>query len=377
MKSALITDSGINKESGGGVVSYNLFDALDRCTEVQYVFSNQDFENNRYNGIPAYNISPVSYGYSYSDIDKRFSPFLQDYLAYHLIPMETNLDIVQTYGCPFGLTIEEIKATFECKVIADVAPHDISISQGEHMKFAGKYPFIHLTDELLWGLYARNLKLADVVIVHSHSSANYLKEHAPLAEKPRVIPHGIYLPSEIPPYPDGLKPGYFGAIGWDKGWVYIVRAWMAMFHENGPFTQRQEFIMGGKDTAGFRVQDNYTRYFKILGEVEKISDFYKQINVYVQASVTEGFGITVLEAMAHGRPVIVTEGTGASELIHDGKEGFVVPIRDERAITRKMTWFYDNPDEIEKMGKEARKTAEKYTWDKIQDEYIEIYKEIT
>lgn len=294
MKSVLITDSGIDKTSGGGVVSFNLLEALRSCSDVQYIFSSHEFENNKYKGIGALPVNPTAYGYSYSDVDKKFSPFLMDYLAYHLLPMDKKMDIVQTYGCPFGLTIEELKNVFECKVVADVAPHNIEISQGEHMKYAGKYPFIHLTDEMLWGLYSRNLRLADVVIVHSHSSAKYLKEKARLKEMPRVIPHGIYLPEEIPDYPEELKPGYLNALGWDKGWIYIVKAWMAMFHETGPFRERQEFIFAGRETRGFRVQDNYMHYFKILGEVENIIDFYKQVNVCVSASVTEGFGITCL-----------------------------------------------------------------------------------
>jgi len=52
-----------------------------------------------------------------------------------------------------------------------------------------------------------------------------------------------------------------------------------------------------------KIEDKYTSRFKILGFVENLVDFYKQISVYIQPSITEGFGITPLEAMAYGRPV--------------------------------------------------------------------------
>lgn len=371
-KSCLITNSGINQNTGGGIVSYNLFEALQSCTEIKYVFSTHKFTNNSiaFGGkegkptfpdlaIPAYSINPGDYNYN-------ADPFSMDYLAYHILPAEP-IDIVQTYGCPFGLTVEELKRAGS-KVVADVAPHNLEISQEEHLKLAGKYPFPHLTDEMLWGMYSRNLRLSDVVIVHSNSSAKYIQQKARLKDLPTVIPHGINLPETIPAYPEKFIPGYFGALGIDKGLTYFARAWIQI---NTP-TPKGEAYIGGYGTEAFNIQ-GYPSLFKALGGFENTSDFYKQISVYIQPSVTEGFGITPLEAMAHGRPAIVTTGTGVAELITDGKDGFVIPIRNIEAIQGRIQYFMDNPAEIQRMGAEARKTAEKYTWDKIKEQYVSIY----
>ena len=375
-KSCFITNSGINQNTGGGIVGYNLLGALLKNTEVKYVFSTHKFANNSINfggkeatfpvyhapvlhSIPAYSINPADYNYN-------ADPFSMDYLAYHILPTEP-IDIVQTYGCPFGLTVEELKRK-GAKVVADVAPHNLEISQEEHLKLAGKYPYPHLTEEMLWGMYSRNLRLSDVVIVHSHSSAKYIQQKARLKDLPTVIPHGINLPETIPAYPEAFIPGYFGALGIDKGLSYLVRAWVQI---NNP-VPKGELYAGGYGTEAF----GQSSYCKALGGFENTSDFYKQISIYIQPSVTEGFGITPLEAMAHGRPAIVTTGTGVADLITDGKDGFVIPIRDIEAIQGRIQYFMDNPAEIQRMGAEARKTAEKYTWDKIREKYVSIYNQL-
>jgi len=284
-----------------------------------------------------------------------------------LLPDE-KIDLVQTYGCVFGLTVEELKRNPECKVVCDLAPHNIEVSREEHIKWGNNYLYPHLTDDMLWGLYSRHLRLADVVVVHSNSSADYLKEKARLQKVPEVIPHGCYLPEKIPEYPENITPGYFGAIGYDKGVVYAVNAWL-----NTPHKPETKMVIGGRAAKVFRVEDEFMNNFLITGYIDGLNDFYKQISVYVHPSVIEGFGITPLEAMAYGRPVIVAEGAGMSELVTDGKDGFVVPIRDTVAIKDKLVFFQDNPDEIKRMGTEARKTSEKYTWDIIKKEYVKIY----
>jgi len=69
--------------------------------------------------------------------------------------------------------------------------------------------------------------------------------------------------------------------------------------------------------------------------------------------------------------VIISDMVGAKEIIRDGKEGFVVPARDSWALAEKIRYFYDNPDEVKSMGREARRTAEKYTWERFAQEVIE------
>jgi glycosyltransferase involved in cell wall biosynthesis len=53
-----------------------------------------------------------------------------------------------------------------------------------------------------------------------------------------------------------------------------------------------------------------------------------------------------------------------ADLIKDNKEGFVIPIRDVEAIKEKILYFYNNPNEIKRMGINAHKLAQDYTFEK-------------
>jgi glycosyltransferase involved in cell wall biosynthesis len=66
--------------------------------------------------------------------------------------------------------------------------------------------------------------------------------------------------------------------------------------------------------------------------------------------------------MASGLPVIVTEHVGAKDLVEEGVNGFVVPIRDSKAIAERLQWLYQRPDRLREMGQAARRTAEKYNY---------------
>lgn len=338
----------------------NLLESLQSISDVKLIVSKTPCDHNKYRGIRSECIDSMMWGY------KESTPFFEDYLARSFLPDEP-IDIAVTYGCPFGMTIEKLKKENMTKVIADLAPHNIKISMEEHMKYTKSYPYPHLINPFLLELYLRHLRLADKVVVHSHSSAEYIMKEANLKELPEVIPHGTELPESTPEYPDEFIPSYFGAIGHDKGFIYLFNAIVL-------YPSEIKLLIGGRETQGIVLNDKIKKRFELMGYVEYLHDFYKKVSIYIQPSVVEGFGITPLEAMSYGRPVVVAEGAGVSELITDGHNGFVIPIRDVQAIIDKIQYFKDNPDEIKRMGLNARKTAEKYSWKIIRKNYIDLYK---
>jgi glycosyltransferase involved in cell wall biosynthesis len=111
-----------------------------------------------------------------------------------------------------------------------------------------------------------------------------------------------------------------------------------------------------------------------MGWVEKPANLFSRCSVLVAPSVTEGFGICVLEAMAHGRPVIVSEGAGAADVVDDDVNGFVVPRRNPDAIADRIMQLKNSPDLALEMGLQAREKAMQYTWDKIIPQYQAIWK---
>ena len=95
--------------------------------------------------------------------------------------------------------------------------------------------------------------------------------------------------------------------------------------------------------------------------------------ICVLPSYYESFGITGLEAIACQRAVIATP-LGFSEYIENGKDGIIIPAKDEGALKNAIVDLMTNEKKRKKLEKNARKKALKYSWDKVAKKYLEIYK---
>lgn len=362
VKSLFATTSNVKEGSGGGIVSYNIALALKEATDLQLILCYGET-----NLAPCRNINPTSYG-----LPNQI--FLCDYIAsQYVFPV----DIAHFRGDPFGITAEKIRLINpSVKIIVDLPAHNLEESIREFEIWKQKYPFIHMVDETLWKFYAKHIRISDMIICPSQYSADYVATsktfnkiflHRPII---KVIPHGTSIPNHVVELPEKFTVTHLGINGFDKGQIYLVLAWKKLVEEG---IKNAKLLIGGEGTNCW---NNAVQYATGLGNIEDIDEFYNLSSVYCQPSVTEGFGIPVIEAMAHGRPVIVTEGVGAKDLVIDGKNGFIVPIRNPDAIAEKIRYFYDNPDEIKRFGKNARETAKEYTWEKIRDKYKEVYQQL-
>ena len=85
---------------------------------------------------------------------------------------------------------------------------------------------------------------------------------------------------------------------------------------------------------------------------------YEQSDVFLLPSLVEGLPQTLLEAMACGLPVVVSENTAGPEIVTDTTHGYVVPIRDSDAIAERLRELHDHPERRGAMGAEARREAE-------------------
>lgn len=277
-------------------------------------------------------------------------------------------DLAMFYGNPFGsaATLLKIKG---CKIVCSVPAHNVEVSREEHLRFGIPYNHAHLTEVWQWINYTNHIRFADLTIFPSRMSKEYIEQNVRLTGKTVVIPHGTDIPEKVEPFPDKFDAAYVGSSGLDKGVIYLIQAWESLPQSNNTL------ILAGDDFSGYiNVLRNGKYHF--AGYIPNISDVYNKCSVYVAPSLTEGFGLTILEAMSFGRPVIVSEGAGASELITDGKEGFKVPIRRPDIIADRIKCLRDNPILMREMGERARETAMHFSWDKIEKRYIEVFKDI-
>jgi len=119
-------------------------------------------------------------------------------------------------------------------------------------------------------------------------------------------------------------------------------------------------LMDEIETEGIELQQSYLG--NLLGAMD----------VFVLPSLVEGFGLTALEAMSCGVPVIVSENTFGSDVVSDGQNGYVVPIRDVEAIVDRLRLLASDEALRTTMGANARATAEQYSWDAFGRRALEL-----
>ncbi len=111
-----------------------------------------------------------------------------------------------------------------------------------------------------------------------------------------------------------------------------------------------------------------------VGYSDDTRKFYAAADLVILPSRSEAFGMTILEGMSCGIPVVTTANTGVSGVIKNGENGFVVD-RGEDITSFCKEFFTTNPKST--IGDAARKTALKYSWQQITDEYENLYYQIS
>lgn len=95
-----------------------------------------------------------------------------------------------------------------------------------------------------------------------------------------------------------------------------------------------------------------------------------------RTDVPELLGLTLLEGMACGTPVICTNVDGMPEVVEDGVTGFVVPANDPQALGDKLRWLRDHPDRAREIGQAARcRVVERFTWPAVVRRCLAIYEQ--
>lgn len=97
-----------------------------------------------------------------------------------------------------------------------------------------------------------------------------------------------------------------------------------------------------------------------VGYYDDVPKILSIFEVKVLPSITEGFGLVVVEAMAMGKPIIATNVGGVKEIIEDKKNGLLVPPKDPRALAEKIIHLLKNEDEAKRLGMRAKEESKKY-----------------
>jgi mannosylfructose-phosphate synthase len=105
--------------------------------------------------------------------------------------------------------------------------------------------------------------------------------------------------------------------------------------------------------------------------------YYRNSDVFLLASRYEPFGLTTLEAMASGVTPIVSSVAGSKEIVVDGLNGFIIDTHDRKSLARLIQKVLTDQKLRKKIEENAAFTIkEHYSWDKIVEKFITLYKSL-
>jgi glycosyltransferase involved in cell wall biosynthesis len=116
---------------------------------------------------------------------------------------------------------------------------------------------------------------------------------------------------------------------------------------------------------------------RFLGNRRDVPDLLAACDVFTLTSISEAASMTILEAMAAGRPVVATRAGGNPELVVDEETGYLVPVGDHASVSKALVEILTNRDRAETMASAGRARIESlFTLETTFGAYQELYETI-
>lgn len=194
--------------------------------------------------------------------------------------------------------------------------------------------------------------MADRVLVNSAWTSRALQQQGVPASKILIAPIYFKPPANItirPAANDRLRVLWLGSVNLRKGIPYLIEAAKRLAHTD------IEFIVAGPIDIAETAVAGAPSNMKFVGRVtrDQTAEMYRSCDVFVLPTISDGFAITQIEAMAYGLPVITTPNCG--EVVEEGKNGYVIPIRDPVSLAEAIEKLNDDRPLLESMRQSALK----------------------
>jgi len=221
-------------------------------------------------------------------------------------------------------------------------------------------------ENLTWHFVTWFYNKCDLVLSPSEHIRGVLREK--LESEVRIFSRGIDLERFNPRHRrrrDGVNILYVGRMTVEKGLDDLAQCFddiddaNLVFVGDGPY--RAELEAAGRNNFIFK------GYLK----GEALSAEYASADIFVFPSKTDTFGNVVLEAMASGLPVVVTDRMAPKELVENGVNGFVAAGRDD--MKQRIKALVADAGLRKRMGEASRELAERRTWDSVLEQLFEDY----
>jgi glycosyltransferase involved in cell wall biosynthesis len=284
------------------------------------------------------------------------------FLPYRKRKTLAGYDLVHIQGSPY--------AAFDSKHPLVLTVHSPLVEEGKY------YPLGNKAKVPVGKLFERrSFKRADAIIAISASTEQCLVERYGVpAGKIVRIPNGVDL-ERFKPLPKPEVPRILVCARLDKR-KNIPETIEALAH-----LQEYAFdfaIVGDGPERGSleALAERVLPRTKFLGAVadDDLSRMYGEANIFVTTSRSEGFGLTVVEAMASGCAVVVSDIPTHREIVADGSDALVYTGLDD--LIEKVRLLLTSPEKRSALGKAARISSLAFSWDAVVSKTLDVYKDV-
>ena len=202
----------------------------------------------------------------------------------------------------------------------------------------------------------------------------------------RIIPNGVdvdFFRPDVEPIPE-LNNGrpkvlFLGRFEPRKGLKYLLMALPEIVQE----VPDAQLVVVGTGLFGYAYKSYLDKeveghvYWAGLVPGEERPRYYRSCDVFCSPAIGyESFGIVLLEAMATGRPVVASDITGYRTVMTSGREGFLVPPRDPKALAKAIVKILKEPGLASTMGRMGRERAKEFSWANVALKVEKFYAEL-
>lgn len=180
-----------------------------------------------------------------------------------------------------------------------------------------------------------------------------------------------------------LRVGMIGHLAPIKGQDDFIHAAAIVCKQRGDV----EFVIAGEDKS--QGGENRTKlqeliselgvddHIRLLGWIDDVAKLLPTFDLFISPSRSEPFGLSIVEAMAAGVPVIATNSEGAREIVEEGKTGMLVPIGDSQTMAQAIQNLLKDPAERQRLADNALMAArERFSIQRTVDDTERLYAQV-
>jgi L-malate glycosyltransferase len=232
-------------------------------------------------------------------------------------------------------------------------------------------------------IFQYNLRKADMLMSTSHVMRAELKKYT--TKDISVTPFGVnvdeFSPVERRNVNGIVNVGTIKPIEEKYGISDIIDAAALLVNNNSGIRYHFYLIGPGSDLDHYRKvieEKQLTSFFDVTGRIpfSDIGKYHQLLDIFLNVSVedSESFGVAAVEAMACGKPVIVSAVGGLLEVIDNGASGMVVPKHDPEKLAAAIHHLATHPEEAGELGKKAReRVLQNYNWQSNLQRMVTCY----